>query len=193
MKNRFFSTLLLTCLPWIGYGQFTHLGPLAAYSSQVKEPGVGIQGIYRVNDAIKITPNALYYLPHKINTSLGTQKFTWWAVNLDGNYVIVNQGLFEGFGIMGLNFTHLTGEQDEEELGQIFKDKRSVLKLGLNVGAGVRLNLGERIVPFGEVRYTIGSKVDFTFNELSTSQFGIFAGILIRINEDKDRTETEEY
>ena len=70
---------------------------------------------------------------------------------------------------------------------------RSTLKLGLNVGAGIRLNLGEKVVPFGELRYTLGSKADFLINETSTSQFGIFAGVLIRINADKDRTANEEY
>jgi len=193
MKKILLNTLLILCLPLVSFGQLTHVGPEAAFSSQVKEPGFGIQGIYRVNDAIKLTPNFLYYIPHKINTDFGTQKFNWWTINLDGNYVIVAQGIVEGYGLMGLNFTNITAEQDEEELGQIFKDKRSIQKLGLNVGAGVRFNVSDRVVPFGELRYTIGSKANFSFNEVSTSQFGIFAGILIRIAEDKDRSETEDF
>ena len=194
MKKRIVNTILILILPMAGFSQFTHLGLEAAYSSQVKEPGFGIQGILRVNDEIKLTPNALYYLPHKITTSLGWQEYKWWMVNLDGNYVIIDQGIFEGYGIMGLNFTNIAAERDETELGQRFTDKVSKQKLGLNVGAGVRLNISDRIVPFGELRYTLGSKVDFPdFEEVSTSQFGIFAGILIRISEDKDRTATEEF
>ena len=94
---------------------------------------------------------------------------------------------------MGLNFSNIKAEQDEVELGQIYKDSRSMLKLGLNVGAGIRLNVSDKFVPFGELGYTMGSKADFTFNEVSTSQFGIFAGFLIRISEDKDRSVTEDY
>ncbi|MCK4747079.1 MAG: outer membrane beta-barrel protein [Bacteroidales bacterium] len=193
MKKILINTLLVLFLPMISYSQFSHLGLSAAYSSEVKKPGFGIYGIFRVNDDIKLTPGIIYYLPHTIDTDLGTQKFQWWAINLDGNYVIARSGMFEGYGIMGLNFSNITGEQDEEELGQTFQDKQSMLKLGLNAGAGIRLNLGDKFVPFGELRYTLGSKADFTFNEVSTSQFSIFAGFLIRIAEDKDRSKTEDY
>lgn len=184
---------MILFLPSLGISQFTHLGLEAGFASQVKKPGFGIHGIYRVNDVIKLTPNVMYYLPHKINTTDGTQKFSWWMINVDGNYVIINQGIAEGYGIMGLNFANVSWEQDEIVMGQPAKDKRSTLKLGLNVGAGIRLNLGEKVVPFGELRYTLGSKADFLINETSTSQFGIFAGVLIRINADKDRTATEDY
>jgi hypothetical protein len=193
MNKQLIYTVLFLILPLAGIGQFTHVGPLAAFSSQVKEPGFGLQGIFRVNDAIKLSPNALYYLPHEITTPLGKQKFTWWMINLDGNYVILNRGVVEGFGLMGLNFSNVTAEQDEEELGQPFKDKRSMLELGLNIGAGMRLKAGDKVVPFAEVRYTLGSKADFNFAEISTSQFGVFAGVMFRIAEDKDRTATEDY
>ncbi len=193
MKKIFIHTLLLLSLPLLGFSQFTHVGLEAAYSTQVKEPGFGIHTLYRVNDVIKLTPNALYYLPHTINTSLGTQKFSWWTINLDGNYIIVNQEIFEGYGLMGLGFSSITGERDEIEYGWPYKDKRTLVELGLNVGAGIRLNLGDKVVPFGELRYTLGSKADFTFNEISTSQFSIIAGILLRINEDKDRSASEDF
>ena len=193
MKKILINTLLILFLPVVSYSQFTHVGLSAAYSSQVKEPGFGVYGVFRINDEIKLTPNALYYLPHTITTDLGTQKFEWWTINLDGNYVIVRQGIFEGYGLMGVNFTNITGERDEVEHGLTFKDRRSMSKLGLNVGAGIHLNISDKFMPFGELRYTLGSKADFTFNEVSTSQFGIFAGFLIRIAEDKDRSVTEEY
>jgi hypothetical protein len=195
MKKSLIEILLILLLPAAAYSQFTHVGLQAAYSTQVKEPGFGLLALYRVNDAIKLTPNALYYLPHKINTSLGTQKYEWWTINLDGNYVIVNQGIFEGYGMMGLSFINITGEQDEINHGLVFKDKRSMLKLGLNLGAGLRLNLGERVAPFLDLRYTIGNKAKFSdWGEVSASQFSIFAGILVRIKEDKDRSaEEEEY
>ena len=193
IKKILLKILMILFLPSLGISQFTHLGLEAGFASQVKEAGLGIQGMYRVNDVIKLTPNALYFLPHKINTPDGTQKFSWWMINLDGNYVIINQGIAEGYGIMGLNFANVAWEQDEVVGGLTANDKRSTLKLGLNVGAGIRLNLGDRVAPFGELRYTLGSKADFLINETSTSQFGIFAGVLVRINADKDRTASEEY
>ncbi len=186
--KKFITHTLLLLLPAMVFGQLTHLGIEAAYSSRVKEPGFGVYALYRVNDKIKLTPNALYYLPHKINTALGTQKFSWWTLNLDGNYVLMDRGIFEGYGLMGLGFATITGERDEVELGHPFKDKQTMVKLGLNVGAGLRFNLGDVLSPFVELRYTLGSSADFTFNEFSTSQFSLFAGLIVRIKEDKDRS-----
>ena len=69
-----------------------------------------------------------------------------------------------------------------------------MLKLGLNIGAGMRFNLGDRVVPFGELRFTLGSKAEFSdWAEVSTSQFGIFAGVLVRIAEDKERSAEEDF
>ncbi len=199
MKKIFINTLMILFLPLAGFSQFTHMGLEVGYSSEVKEPGIGLFGIYRVNDEIKLTPNFMYYLPHKINTSYGTpltegtQTFEWWMINMDGNYVIINQGMFEGYGLMGLNFANIIWERDEVQGNLPIKERRQELNLGLNVGAGIRLNLGNKVVPFGELRYTLGSKYDFLVTEGSTSQFGIFAGILIRIAEDIDRTITEDF
>jgi hypothetical protein len=193
MKKLIIISLVILCLPVAGFTQFTHLGISAAYSSQVKEPGIGLNGLFRVNDEIKLTPNIMYYLPHKITTDDGTQEFQWYTINLDGNYIIFDQGIFEGYGVMGLNFSVVQGKQDEVILGETFNDKQTLQKLGLNVGAGMRFNISDKVVPFGELRYTLGSKARFSFNEVSTSQFGIFAGILVRITEDKDRTVSEDY
>lgn len=199
MKKIFINTLMILFLPLAGFSQFTHMGLEVGYSSEVKEPGIGLFGIYRVNDEIKLTPNFMYYLPHTVNTangtdiSEGTQRYEWWMINMDGNYVIINQGMFEGYGLMGLNFANMIWERDEVVRGQVEQERRQELNLGLNVGAGIRLNLGNKVVPFGELRYTLGSKYDFLVTEGSTSQFGIFAGILIRIAEDKDRTITEDF
>jgi opacity protein-like surface antigen len=192
MKKRLINILLVIFLPAAGYSQLTHVGLQAAYSTQVKEPGFGIHVIYRVNDDIKITPNALYYLPHEDNDAADSPKYAWISVNLDGNYVVIDQGIFEGYGIMGLNFVHIKGEQEIAGTPPT-TDVDSWDKLGLNIGAGIRFNLGDRIVPFGEVRYTVGSKINFSSNkEISSSQFGVYAGILVRILEDKDRSATED-
>jgi hypothetical protein len=104
--------------------------------------------------------------------------------------------MIEGYGLMGLNLAGISGKRDEVIMGQPYKDKRRIQKLGLNIGAGIRLGIGERITTFGELRYTLGSKAyfpDYSVDEVSLSQFSIYAGVLIRIAEDKDRSATEEY
>ena len=183
---------MILFLPSLGISQFTHLGLEAGFASQVKEIGFGFQGIYRVNDEIKLTPNVMYFLPHQINTTDGTQKFSWWMINVDGNYVIINQGIAEGYGIMGLNFMSITGEQDEVINGQPFEDKLTMQKLGLNIGAGVRFPVSEYIAPFAEVKYTLADAAVFEFQKVPVSQFCLVAGIMFRINETKPRGQQED-
>ena len=67
MKKFIIVAGIVLFMPLAVFSQFTHVGIEAAFSSQVNEPGFGLSGIFRVNDQIKLTPNFLYYLPHKIN------------------------------------------------------------------------------------------------------------------------------
>jgi opacity protein-like surface antigen len=173
-------------------GQFTHLGVAAGYGTEIREPGFGAFGMFSVNDQIKVVPNAMYYLPHKVATENGTQKFSWWTISVDGDYIVINQGLTRFYGIMGLTFISLRGEQDEEISGQEFKDKVTLQKLGLNIGAGIRFPLSEHIAPFAELKYTLADAADFEFKTMPVSQFNLKAGILFRISETKPRNQPEE-
>ena len=66
------------------------------------------------------------------------------------------------------------------------------MKLGLNIGAGIRLPVSDYIAPFAELKYTLGDAADFQFQNVQISQFCITAGILFRINETKSRIQTED-
>jgi len=176
----------------LSYSQFTHVGVAAGYGAEIKEPGFGAYGIFSVNEEIKIVPNFMYFLPHKVTTDDGTQKFSWWTLNVDGDYIIVDQGAVRFYGIMGLTFISITGEQDEVILGRQEQDKFTIQKLGLNIGAGVRFPVSEYIAPFAEVKYTLGSAADFDFKSVPVSQFSLVAGIMFRINETKPRGQQED-
>ena len=176
----------------LSYSQFTHVGVAAGYGTEIKEPGFGAYGIFSVNEEIKIVPNVMYYLPHKVTTDDGTRKFSWWTISVDGDYIIVNQGMLRFYGIMGLTFMSITGEQDEVINGQPFEDKLTMQKLGFNIGAGIRFPLSEYIAPFAEVKYTLGDAADFQFQNVPVSQFSLVAGIMFRINETKPRGQQED-
>ena len=173
-------------------GQFTHVGVAAGYGTEIKEPGFGAYGMFSVNEEIKIVPNLMYYLPHNVTTAEGSQKFSWWSISVDGNYIIVNQGVVRFYGIMGLTFVSITGEQDEVISGQPFQDKLTMQKLGLNIGAGIRFPVSEYIAPFTEIRYTLGDAADFEFKKLPVSQFSLVAGIMFRIGETKPKGQKED-
>ena len=193
MKKTFAVVLFLSAITPAMFGQFTHIGAAAGYGLGIKEPGFGLHGMFTVNEQIKIVPSLMYYLPHEIIADLqGTtedaiQTFTWWIANLDGNYIIVNKDAFQAYGLMGLSMVYLKGEQEHS----LFPDKKYLYNMGLNVGAGIRIPVGERLTPFAEVKMTLSDKAYFTFGGVSVTQLCIAAGVLIRIAPDKDRSAEE--
>ena len=191
-KHNLLLSAILLFFTSLSYSQFTHVGVAAGYGTEIKEPGFGAYGIFSVNEQIKIVPNAMYFLPHKVTTDDGTQKFSWWTLSVDGDYIIVNKGVVRFYGIMGLTFISITGEQDEVISGQPFEDKLTMQKLGFNIGAGIRFPVSEYIAPFAEVKYTLGDAADFEFKNVPVSQFSLVAGILFRINETKPTGQQED-
>jgi hypothetical protein len=194
MKKTFAVVLFLFALTPAMFGQFTHIGAAAGYGLAIKEPGFGLYGMYTINEQIKIVPSVLYYLPHEIVAKLpgiseeAFQTFTWWIANLDGHYVVVKEDAFQAYGLMGLSMVYLKGEQEHSQ----FPDKKYLYNMGLNVGAGIHIPIGERLTPFAEVKMTLSDKAYFTFREVSVTQLSIAAGVLIRISPDKDRSAEEE-
>jgi outer membrane immunogenic protein len=183
------TILLLVCLLTLGCNsnlsaQITFIGASASYGTWIKKIGVSACGIYSVNKKIDIVPNVTYFSPHKVDitgTSTGTIEYTWWAVNLDGHYVVFEKSIFHIFGLMGLNFTNETKRTDEIYMGQPFKDKTTSTKVGLNAGAGVQLHLSKFFIPFTEIKYTLGEK----------HQGVVSIGIMFRIAPDRAGEEME--
>jgi hypothetical protein len=191
-RHNLLLTAIFLFLTSHSYSQFTHVGVAAGYGTEIKEPGFGAYGIFSVNEQIKIVPNAMYYLPHKVTTDDGTQTYSWWTINVDGDYIIVNKGVVRFYGIMGLTFMSITGKQDEVISGQPFEDKLTLQKLGLNIGAGIRFPVSDYIAPFVEVKYTLGDAADFEFKNVPISQFTLVAGIMFRINDTKPKGQQED-
>jgi hypothetical protein len=188
MKKTLALVIILTATSVAMYGQFTHAGLAGGYGLSIKEPGFGLYGMYTANEQVKIVPSVMYFLPHEIVTSDGTQNFSWWIFNLDGNYIVLDQVAFQAYGLMGLSVVYLKGEQDEPP----FQDIKYQYKMGLNVGAGIRLPISDKVAPFAELKLTLGDEAYFSYRKISTTQLSITAGILIRIAPDKVR-DTEEY
>lgn len=178
------SLILLFLFTANAYNQFTFVGVSGDYGTKIKEPGFSAMVYYTVNQQIDLTPNFTYYLSHKEDIPDGEKKSSWWSANLDGHYNIIQTGKLEGFGLMGLNLTSITTQTIETIQGQEFKDKKNVLKAGLNAGFGGALHLSDFFTPFAEVKLTLADKESF--------QAGFRLGILVRITADKER-ETEEY
>jgi hypothetical protein len=186
MKIRFILIMIVLSLAGFSHAtaQLTFAGAAVDYGTGIKEPGFSALAYYTVNEQIDLAPNITYYLTHKERIDNEDKKTSWLAFNLDGHYNIFHFGAFEGFGVMGLNFTYVTTETLEIITGTEFKDRRHETKAGLNVGFGGSVHLSRFFIPFTEFKYTLEEK--------KASQANLRVGLIFRIMEDKER-DFEEY
>jgi hypothetical protein len=183
-KKKYFLILMVALFVQSGlHAQFTFVGAALNYGTWIKEPGVSVHAFYTVNEKIDLSPNVTYFLPHKVEVEFGTHEFTWWTINFDGHYVVMEESGLQFFGLMGLNFTNEIKRIDENVMGQPFKDEVTTNKLGLNIGAGGQLHLSKFFNPFAEVKYTLGEK----------DQFCIALGIIFRIAPDRIPDEKDDF
>ena len=185
MNGRNIFLMLFLLLISIGhtFSQLTFLGISGDYGTGIKQPGFSALAYYTVNEQIDLAPNITYYLTHTEDIPDGEMKSSWLSFNLDGHYNIFQFGLFEGFGIMGLNFTYVTTETFETISGTDFEDRRHETKAGLNVGFGGSIHFSKFFTPFTEFKYTL---------EDEAFQVNFRVGLIIRIMKDKER-EFEDY
>jgi outer membrane immunogenic protein len=164
-------------------GQITYVGVAGHYGTSIKEFGVGANALYTINEKIDIAPGLVYFFPHKEDYYDGYRRNTWWSVNIDGHYIPFANDYLQAYGLMGLNFTSVEVKRDYTFQGQEFKDKKTTLELGLNIGGGIQFNLAEKIAPFAEAKYTLGEADQLVFS----------LGIIFRIMEDKVRESPEDF
>ena len=105
----------------------------------VDETGFGVVGEFGVAQKVSIAPQLIFYFP---------DNFDFFELNLNANYYFFNQNIFEMYGLGGLNFSRVGYE--------VAGEKESDSELGLNLGIGTNFQLGKKVVPFAEFRFTIG-------------------------------------
>ena len=182
-RNFIIAFLLLGVVTAAGsFAQITHVGAAGHYGTTIAEFGAGANVFYTINEKIDIVPGLTYFLPHKVNYTNGYTRDTWWEISLDGHYIPIENTHFQAYGLMGLNFTSVEEKSDTTFLGQRFKDRKTSLELGLNIGGGIQFNMTEKIKPFAQAKYTMGEASQFVFS----------VGILFRIKEDAERENPED-
>lgn len=112
---------------------------LAADFGDVDEVALGGLGEFRVADRFAISPQLLIYFMNN--------NFSFFEVNINGNYYFYSQDVFSFYGLGGLNF----GRAGYNGPGEDYHHT----EIGLNLGGGINFELG-KIVPFSEIRFTIG-------------------------------------
>ena len=128
MKTKKSFLLLLFAIPMISLKAQKQAGAGITYGADVKSLGLMIETEYFLNKDLAISPDLIIYL------SQG------WELNLNSTIFLVGIDNVMIYGLGGLNFSTLS----------------KVTKMGINIGAGVNLDIGERVTPFAELKYILG-------------------------------------
>lgn len=125
------------------YGGGLSVGTKAAIDESGEKIGLGINARveYAFNEQWSIAPNFTYWFPSKIGSGEYEIKWSVWQLNADVHYTFAGDEALSFYGLGGLN---LTGAKST-----VFGYSASVTEIGLNLGAGGKLN--ERF--FGELKY----------------------------------------
>lgn len=131
----------------------TRIGGMIAYGTEIENVGIGANAEFGIMDRLSISPGFIYYLP-KEN---GPIKTTWFEVNANANYYLLNEGKFDVYGLAGLNYSSVKVTYDGPStpgFGGSFSGSDG--RFGLNLGAGANMHLNnDSIMPFAELKYVI--------------------------------------
>lgn len=134
------------------------------YGTKVENIGINVTGQYFINDNIAIAPSFTYYFPKKITSNYS---YKWYEINVDGNYYFaIPDSKIKPYGLAGLNLSIIS--LPTYNIG-VFgtSDNSSNTEFGFNIGGGASYDIGKKVLPFAQLKYTISS-----YNQLA-----IMAGI----------------
>ncbi len=119
-----------------------------SYTSNINNIGLSVKGVYLINDTWEGAGSFTY---------LFKNNYTKWSMlDLDGHYVFSSDESILFYGLAGLNFTFWKVELASVYGSYVDYLDASGTEVGLNLGAGGRYALSDKLHLTGEVKYTIG-------------------------------------
>ncbi len=106
--------------------------------------GIGIKGLYEINELFSIAPGFTYFFP----SSPSGLDLTEYVLDVDAHYNFVKEETLKVYAIGGLNYSYIDASVDLGEFGGF---ALSDSKVGLNLGAGART--GGDVQFFGDLKY----------------------------------------
>jgi hypothetical protein len=119
------------------------VGPMLAFASgDIDETGIGVAAEFGVAQKVSIAPQLILYFPGNDTNLL--------EINFNANYYFFNEDMFEFYGLGGINFARFSYEVP----GRNERDANT--ELGINLGVGTNFEVTKKVIPFAELRLTIG-------------------------------------
>lgn len=150
LKTNFFGFMLIFGFALtVNAQEDTRIGGFLAYGTEIENIGIGANAEFPIADKMTISPSFIYYLPK----SEGPFKMNWFELNANLNYYFLQEDNLSVYGLGGLNYSSVKVKYDNTFLTSSYSTSDG--RVGLNLGAGINLNLGDKITPFAELKYVI--------------------------------------
>jgi opacity protein-like surface antigen len=120
------------------------------YGTDINNLGISANGKYAIDENWAAAASFTYFLKKDY--------VTWSALDFNANYTFTEiENVGSLYAIGGLGFTFWGWDVDDSELG-IWGDAldTNLTKVGLNLGAGLNMDISEKMAVAPEVMYTIG-------------------------------------
>ena len=185
MKKLIVTFLLMLVVMTVISGQFTKIGGGIALSSGFRfhdqlmtgnssgPVAVSFKSIYKVSEPFEISPSFGFILPHVRSEQSSKQTVSSLMFDLNGHYILNPSGWIDFYGLAGIDILFIS---DKYSSGGTPSNKETDNALGLNVGIGTCLKIGDKFGVYGEAKYIFNNKYN---------QFMINAGALLNINLSK--------
>ena len=146
------STLLLSLK---SFSQ-TSIGGGFAYGSKISTIGINVTGQFFITEKIAVAPSFTYYFPNSVDLYVGYDR-KWMEANVDANYypdLNLIDGKLKPYGLAGVNYSIIDYDYNYNWVTGKYDDGK-VSEIGINVGAGASFDIGKKILPFAQLKYSI--------------------------------------
>lgn len=133
------------------------------YGTDIEELGIMVRGLYDIDDEWRGAASFVYYLD-------GIEDVSFWEINFNGHYVIVDNGNIQVHALAGLNFTRV-GFTFIDFNGNRFSE--GATETGINIGGGVIVPLSDALDLIADLKYVISD----------ASQLLLAVGVIVPIGD----------
>ncbi len=128
-----------------------------AYGSKISTAGINVTAQFYITKNIAVAPAFTYYFPSTTGIILGYKR-KWYEANIDANYypnIEILKGKLKTYGLAGVNYAVIS-YPDYTYWTYTTRNNYTSSKFGVNIGAGADFDMGKKITPFAQLKYTIG-------------------------------------
>ncbi len=145
MKKITLLLIIVSFFGTVGAQSKLKVGGSLGYATQISSVGIGLDGVYSVNDKIDGAADFTYYLENDY--------VSWVTLNANAHYHLTELENTDIYALGGLGL--IIGTVDIPELEMFGYGSSSYTRIGLNLGAGATHPLTDKLSLMGETKLMI--------------------------------------